>query len=90
MLLDVSKMKVLLTLACAAFLSAASLPAFAHPACSRGGCTLPERQIVLAKCCCRAPSGWGWYLRQKLRNDCQAPLVIIDEPGGAALVRDRR
>jgi hypothetical protein len=83
-------MRALLTLTCAAFLSAASFPALAGPDCGRGGCPLPERQIVLAQCCCRAPAGWGWYLRQKLRSDCRAPLLIIDELGGAALVRNRR
>jgi hypothetical protein len=86
---EMFKMKVLSTLACAAFLSAASFAALAHPAC-RGRCPLPERQVVLAKCCCSAPAGWGWYLRQKLHSDCRAPLLVIDELGGAALVRDRR
>jgi hypothetical protein len=46
-----------------------------HPAASCG------------QCCGRFPRGWGWYLRQRLRHDCAAPLSITDERSGVTWAR---
>jgi hypothetical protein len=40
-------------------------------------------------CCCRPPSGWGWYLRQRFYHECSAPLAVIDELGDVTWVRGR-
>ena len=37
-----------------------------------------------------AQPGWGFYMRQRLRDDESAPLAIYDELGGVTLYRDRR
>ncbi len=49
----------------------------------------PPAWVRPAGCCCAAPRGWGFYLRQKYRNDCRAPLVIVDELGARTFVRER-
>ncbi len=91
-------MRILTVITCAALVAAASLPAAAHT-CGRSRCAPSERyaaarfyagRVALTGCCCRAPAGWGYYLRQKLRSDCAAPLAISDELGGVTLVRDRK
>ncbi|MGO9476129.1 MAG: hypothetical protein ACLPWS_22405 [Rhodomicrobium sp.] len=89
-------MRALFAVACAVLMAALSVPASAHH-CATGRCALAHGygprlpgHAVLGKCCCRAPSGWGHYLRQKLRDDCAAPLVIVDELGGVTLTRGRR
>ncbi len=88
-------MRALSAFACVIFLSAASIPA---AACSGSRCALhgalPGPRLpghaVLGKCCGPTPAGWGWYLRQKLRDDASAPLAIVDELGGVTLYRDQR
>jgi hypothetical protein len=91
-------MRALFAVACAVLISAVSVPASAHRPCATSRCALAHGypgprlpgHAVLGKCCCGAPSGWGHYLRQKLRDDCAAPLVIVDELGGVTLTRNRR
>ncbi len=75
-------------LACLAFAAVAG-PVSAHRGCRGAPCAY-RPVVTLAKCCRRAPAGWGWYLREKLRNDCTPPLAIYDELGGVTLLRDRR
>ncbi len=88
-------MRILAVLACAVLMAAAAVPASAH-SCGWGRCAFrphagaPRVHIFVAKGCCRAPTGWGFYRRQKLHHDCAAPLVVVDELGGVTLVRDRR
>jgi hypothetical protein len=87
-----------LALACAAFASIASIPV-AQAGCSGSGCTRAysycvgracTARIAIARPCPAPPAGWGHYLRQRLRDDCTAPLAIADELGGIALIRQRR
>jgi hypothetical protein len=89
-------MRALSALACAVFLSLASIPASAYGpgtgsrcALSPGRAVLPS-PIALGKCRRPAPAGWGFYMRQRLRDDESAPLAIYDELGGVTLYRDRR
>jgi len=92
------KMRALPAFACVLFLSAAFLPATAQYRCGGSRCALSgvtagPRQpghALLGKCCRPVPSGWGWYLRQKLRDDTAPPLVIVDELGGVTLYRGQR
>ncbi len=88
-------MRVLTAIACVLFLAAASIPAVAcgGSRCALHGPLLGPRlpgHAVLGKCCGATPPRWGWYLRQKLRDDTSAPLAIVDELGGVTLYRDRR
>ncbi len=91
-------MRALSAFACVIFLSAASVPATAQYPCGGSRCALSGAiagprlpgHALLGKCCRPTPPGWGWYLRQKLRDDTAAPLVIVDELGGVTLYRDRR
>ncbi len=90
-----NSMRTLTALACVIFLTADSMPAAAcgGSRCALRGTFLGPRlpgQAVLGKCCGPVPRGWGWYLRQKLRADTSAPLVIVDELGGVILFRDQR
>lgn len=86
-------MRALSTFACVIFLSAASVPA---AACGGSRCALhgalPGPRLpghaVLGKWRGPTPRGWGWYLRQKLRDDTTPPLIIVDELGGVTLNRD--
>ena len=90
-----NSMRTLTALACVIFLTAelyACRGVRRKPCALRGtflGPRLPG-QAVLGKCCGPVPRGWGWYLRQKLRADTSAPLVIVDELGGVTLFRDQR
>jgi hypothetical protein len=89
-------MRVLSILVSAAILCAASVPGAAYGSCKgsrcadAGGHSQLHGLIVPAKCRHTAPSGWGFYLRQRLRQDEATPLAIRDEPGGVTLYRDRR
>jgi hypothetical protein len=96
---EIRIMRALLALACAAVLAAPSLPAEAHN-CFSGRCPLPlhfpraatpypAAHLQRIHRHCPAPADFGMYRRQHLRLDCAAPLVVIDEPGGVTLVRDR-
>lgn len=85
-----------LALACAAFASIALIPVAqaggsgctrAYSYCVGRACTA---RIAIARPCPAPPRGWGHYLRQRLRDDCTAPLAIADELGGIALIRQRR
>jgi hypothetical protein len=92
-------MRAFLALACTALLLAAAVPASAHD-CRSGRCLFPRhfpaRHMYYGGYTgfywpsCHAPRGWGWARRQKLRHDCAALLVIVDELGGVTLVRGRR
>lgn len=88
-------MRALTAFACV--ISFCAAPASAYGPCASSRCALlrgypgprlPGR-AVLGKCCYSTPPGWGWYLRQKLRDDTAAPLVIVDELGGVVLYRER-
>ena len=89
-------MRALSAFACAVLLSLASIPAGAYGPCTGSRCALSQERaalpgpIVLGKCCRPAPAGWGFYMRQRLRDDESAPLAIYDELGGVTLYRDRR
>ncbi len=89
-------MRALTAFACAVFLCVTSVPAGAYGPCTGSRCAAFRERvalpgpIVLGKCCHPAPSGWGFYLRQKLRDDQTAPLSIDDELGNVTLYRDRR
>jgi hypothetical protein len=83
-------MRKLLIAGCAVAFAAA--PAFAAPPCQGDRCppnVVPMGQVIRRDCCGPAPSGWGWYRRQKYRADRAAPLVIIDELDAVTLVRGR-
>ena len=88
-------MRVLSTFACAAFLCATSIPAGAYgPAPEAGARLCTSLRPRPARRSLQTPpsglAGWAFYLRQRLRADERAPLVIIDELGGVTLYRDRR
>jgi len=81
---------LLLLTFCAAAL--ATVPAGADTLCRGDKCPLnavPIGQLIRRDCCGPAPSGWGWYRRQKYRADRAAPLVITDELDGVTYARDR-
>jgi hypothetical protein len=86
-------MRKLPALACVILIFGLASPAFAHNPCGGGRCAIYPRIVTPHKRlarghACRAPSGWGWYLRQKLYHDCSPPLVVIDELGGVTLTRE--
>lgn len=89
-------MRALYAFACVAFLFATSIPAAAYGPCQGSRCALSRSlgqlpgQILLGKCCNPVPPGWGFYLRQRLRQDETPPLIIVDELGGVTLYRDPR
>jgi hypothetical protein len=92
-------MRTLSTIACALLIFAVTTPAFAYRPCGGGRCATVHRVVPpvghwrrhahRGGCCCRAPAGWGWYLRQKFYHDCSAPLAVVDELGDVTLVRER-
>ncbi len=75
-------------------LCGAAAPAMAFGVCADSRCAQirrvpppkPHHAQRKQLSCCEAPSGWGWYRRQKFNHDFSEPLVVFDELGGAVSV----